>query len=87
MCYLVEGYTDVIQFHQANIQNVVSSSGTSLTTDQIRMIGRLTSNIVVLFDGDEAGLRASLRGIDLILEQEMNVKICDRSQKFINIVG
>jgi len=76
LCYLVEGYTDVIQFHQANIKNVVSSSGTSLTADQIRMIGRLTSNIVVLFDGDDAGLRASLRGIDLILEQEMNVKIC-----------
>ena len=76
LCYLVEGYTDVIQFHQANIKNVVSSSGTALSIEQIRMIGRLTSNIVVLFDGDEAGLRASLRGIDLILEQEMNVRIC-----------
>ena len=62
LCYLVEGYTDVIQFHQANIKNVVSSSGTALSIEQIRMIGRLTSNIVVLFDGDEAGLRASLRG-------------------------
>ena len=62
--------------HQSNIKNVVSSSGTALSVDQIRMIGRLTSNIVVLSDGDDAGLRASLRGIDLILEQEMNVKIC-----------
>lgn len=75
-CYLVEGYTDVIQFSQTGIQNVVSSSGTALTSDQIRLINRLTKNITVLFDGDEAGLRASLRGIDLILEQGMNVKIC-----------
>ena len=76
VCYLVEGYTDVIQMHQSGVLNVVSSSGTALTTDQIRMINRLTSNIVVLFDGDAAGLRASLRGIDLILEQGMNVKVC-----------
>ena len=76
ICYLVEGYTDVIQMHQSGITNVVSSSGTALTVDQIRMINRLTSNIVVLFDGDAAGLRASLRGIDLILEQGMNVKVC-----------
>ena len=76
VCYLVEGYTDVIQMHQSGITNVVSSSGTALTVDQIRMINRLTSNIVVLFDGDAAGLRASLRGIDLILEQGMNVKVC-----------
>jgi len=75
-CYLVEGYTDVIQFYQRGIQNVVSSSGTALTPEQIRLINRLTKNIVVLFDGDAAGLRASLRGIDLILEQGMNVKIC-----------
>ncbi|MFT4698056.1 MAG: DNA primase [Flavobacteriaceae bacterium] len=75
-CYLVEGYTDVIQFHQTGIKNVVSSSGTALTSDQIRLINRLTKNITVLFDGDAAGLRASLRGIDLILEQGMNVKIC-----------
>ena len=75
-CYLVEGYTDVIQFYQTGIQNVVSSSGTALTPDQIRLINRLTKNITVLFDGDAAGLRASLRGIDLILEQGMNVKIC-----------
>jgi len=75
-CYLVEGYTDVIQFYQTGIKNVVSSSGTALTPDQIRLINRLTKNITVLFDGDAAGLRASIRGIDLILEQGMNVKIC-----------
>lgn len=75
-CYLVEGYTDVIQFYQRGIQNVVSSSGTALTPEQIRLINRLTKNITVLFDGDAAGLRASLRGIDLILEQGMNVRVC-----------
>lgn len=75
-CYLVEGYTDVIQLHQRGIHNVVASSGTALTSDQIRLINRLTKNITVLFDGDAAGLRASLRGIDLILEQGMNVKVC-----------
>lgn len=75
-CFLVEGYTDVIQFNQSGIENVVSSSGTSLTSDQIRLINRLTKNITVLFDGDAAGIRASIRGIDLILEQGMNVKIC-----------
>ena len=75
-CYLVEGYTDVIQFHQKGIKNVVSSSGTALTSEQIRLINRLTKNITVLFDGDAAGIRASMRGIDLILEQGMNVKVC-----------
>lgn len=75
-CYLVEGYTDVIQFYQTGVTNVVSSSGTALTPEQIRLINRLTNNITVLFDGDAAGLRASLRGIDLILEQGMNVKVC-----------
>ncbi|WP_282031607.1 DNA primase [Winogradskyella eximia] len=75
-CYLVEGYTDVIQFHQTGITNVVSSSGTALSADQIRLINRLTNNITVLFDGDAAGIRASIRGIDLILEQGVNVKIC-----------
>mgnify|MGYP002628259157 FL=1 len=75
-CYLVEGYTDVIQFNQTGVANVVSSSGTALTPNQIRLISRLTNNITVLYDGDEAGLRASIRGIDLILEQGMNVKIC-----------
>ncbi|MEZ0182692.1 MULTISPECIES: DNA primase [Flavobacterium] len=75
-CYLVEGYTDVIQFSQAGIENVVASSGTALTPDQIRLINRLTRNITVLFDGDAAGLRASIRGIDLILEEGMNVRVC-----------
>ena len=75
-CYLVEGYTDVIQLHQVGVENVVASSGTALTPDQIRLINRLTKNITVLFDGDAAGLRASVRGIDLILEEGMNVKVC-----------
>ena len=75
-CYLVEGYTDVIQFYQAGIKNVVSSSGTALSPNQIRLINRLTKNITILFDGDEAGIRAALRGVDLILEQGVNVKVC-----------
>jgi DNA primase len=75
-CFLVEGYTDVIQFHQAGIENVVASSGTALTPDQIRLVNRLTKNITVLYDGDAAGLRASIRGIDLILEEGMNVRVC-----------
>jgi len=74
-CYLVEGYTDVISFHQSGIENVVASSGTALTPEQIRLVSRLTNNITVLFDGDAAGIRASIRGIDLILEQGMNVKV------------
>ncbi len=74
-CFLVEGYTDVISFHQSGIENVVASSGTALTPDQIRLIRRLTKNVTVLFDGDAAGIRASIRGIDLILEQGMNVKV------------
>ena len=74
-CFLVEGYTDVIQFHQTGIKNVVASSGTALTPEQIRLINRLTKNITVLFDGDAAGIRASIRGIDLILEQGLNVKV------------
>ncbi|WP_396590537.1 DNA primase [Allomuricauda sp. R78024] len=79
-CFLVEGYTDVIQLHQRGVENVVASSGTALTPEQIRLINRLTKNITVLFDGDAAGLRASLRGIDLILEQGMNVKVCTFSE-------
>lgn len=74
-CYLVEGYTDVISFHQNGVENVVASSGTALTPDQIRLVSRLTKNITILFDGDAAGIRASMRGIDLILEQGMNVKV------------
>ena len=76
ICYLVEGYTDVIQMFQLGIENIVSSSGTALTPEQIRLVRRLTPNIVVLFDGDSAGLRATIRGIDLILEQGMNVRVC-----------
>ena len=75
-CYLVEGYTDVIQMYQKGIENVVSSSGTALTLQQIRLIKRLTLNIIVLFDGDLAGQRAALRGIDLILQEGMNVRVC-----------
>jgi DNA primase len=74
-CYLVEGYTDVISLHQAGIENVVASSGTSLTHDQIKLIQRYTQNITILYDGDPAGIKASLRGIDMILEQGMNVRI------------
>lgn len=74
-CLLVEGYLDVISMHQAGITNVVASSGTSLTTEQIRLIRRFTSNITILYDGDSAGIKASLRGIDLVLEEGMNVKI------------
>jgi len=75
-CFLVEGYTDVFQMMQSGIENVVSSSGTALTPEQIRLINRLTKNITVLFDGDAAGQRAAIRGIDLILEQGLNVKVC-----------
>ena len=74
-CYLVEGYTDVISMHQKGVENVVASSGTALTENQIRLINRLTKNITILFDGDAAGIRASIRGIDLILEQGMNVRV------------
>ncbi len=74
-CYMVEGYTDVIALHQAGVENVVASSGTSLTEDQIRLVKRFTPNLTIIYDGDEAGLKASLRGIDLVLEQGMNVKI------------
>ena len=74
-CFLVEGYTDVISLHQAGIENVVASSGTSLTVDQIKLIKRFTPNITILYDGDAAGIKASFRGIDLILYQGMNVKI------------
>ena len=74
-CYLVEGYTDVMSLHEANIENVVASSGTSLTQEQVRLIKRFTQNITILYDGDPAGIKASLRGIDLVLEEGMNVKI------------
>ncbi|HJX71853.1 MAG TPA: DNA primase, partial [Bacteroidales bacterium] len=74
-CFLVEGYTDVISMFQAGIENVVASSGTSLTTEQIRLIKRFTKHVTVLYDGDDAGIKASLRGIDLILEEGLNVKV------------
>ena len=74
-CFLVEGYTDVISMYQAGITNVAASSGTALTEGQIKKIKRFTRNITVLYDGDEAGIKASIRGIDLILEQDMNVKV------------
>ncbi|HCI56074.1 MAG TPA: DNA primase [Bacteroidales bacterium] len=74
-CYLVEGYTDVLSLHEAGIENVVASSGTSLTQEQVRLIKRFTRNITIIYDGDEAGIKASLRGIDIVLEEGMNVKI------------
>ncbi|MEO9532290.1 MAG: DNA primase [Crocinitomicaceae bacterium] len=74
-CYLVEGYTDVISMHQAGVENVVASSGTSLTEDQIKLIKRYSNNITILYDGDAAGIKASFRGIDMILSQGMNVKV------------
>ena len=74
-CYIVEGYTDVLSLHEAGIENVVASSGTALTREQVRLIKRFTTNISILYDGDEAGIKASLRGIDLVLEEGMNVKV------------
>ncbi len=74
-CFLVEGYTDVLSMHQAGIENVVASSGTALTVEQIQLVKRFTPNITVLYDGDPAGIKASLRGIDLILQEDMNVKV------------
>jgi DNA primase len=74
-CYLVEGYTDVMSLHEVNIENVVASSGTSLTQEQVRLIKRFTPNITILYDGDSAGIKASIRGIDIVLEEGMNVRI------------
>ena len=74
-CILVEGYTDVVSLHQGGIENVVASSGTSLTVEQIRMVKRYTPNMKILYDGDSAGVKAALRGLDLVLEQDMNVKV------------
>ncbi len=74
-CFLVEGYTDVMSLHEVDIENVVASSGTSLTQEQVRLIKRFTQNITILYDGDAAGIKASIRGIDLVLEEGMNVKI------------
>lgn len=74
-CFLVEGYTDVVSLHQSGIENVVASSGTSLTVEQIKLISRFSKNITILYDGDPAGIKASLRGIDMILEEGLNVKV------------
>jgi DNA primase len=74
-CFLVEGYTDVLGLHQAGIENVVASSGTALTSEQIRLIKRFTSNVTIIYDGDEAGIKASLRGIDMILEEGLNIRV------------
>jgi len=74
-CYLVEGYTDVMSLHEAGVENVVASSGTSLTREQVRLIKRFTPNITILYDGDEAGIKASMRGIDIVLEEGLNIKI------------
>ncbi len=74
-CYLVEGYTDVMSLHEASVENVVASSGTSLTIEQVRLIKRFTQNITILYDGDPAGIKASIRGIDLVLEEGLNVRI------------
>ena len=74
-CILVEGYLDVISMHQAGIQNVVASSGTSLTTGQIKLIHRFTDNVTLLYDGDKAGIKASIRGIDMLLEEGMNINV------------
>jgi len=92
VCYLVEGYLDVLSLHQGGIRNVVASSGTSLTESQIRLIGRYTDNVTVLYDGDAAGIRASLRGIDLILEGGLNVRVVlfpdgDDPDSYIRKVG
>ncbi|QRR03236.1 DNA primase [Dyadobacter sandarakinus] len=91
-CYLVEGYTDVISLHQAGIENVVASSGTSLTVEQIRLIGRFTPNITILYDGDVAGVKAALRGLDLVLEEGLNVSVVlfpdgDDPDSFVRKVG
>ena len=74
-CFLVEGYLDVISMHQSGIENVVASSGTSLTKEQVRLIHRFTENVTVLYDGDAAGIHASLRGIDMLLSEGLNIKV------------
>src|SRR5207253_8685852 len=74
-CLLVEGYTDVIALHQAGIENVVASGGTSLTNDQLRLVKKYTNNLTILYDGDPAGVKAALRGLDMALEEGLNVKL------------
>ncbi len=92
VCYLTEGYTDVISLHQAGIKNVVASSGTSLTTEQIRLIGRFTQNVTILYDGDAAGVKAALRGLDMVLEEGLNVSVAtfpngDDPDSYVRKVG
>lgn len=92
VCYLTEGYTDVISLHQAGIKNVVASSGTSLTIEQIRLIARFTPNVTILYDGDTAGIKAALRGLDMVLEEGLNVSIAtfpdgDDPDSFVRRVG
>lgn len=92
VCYLTEGYTDVISLHQAGIKNVVASSGTSLTIEQIRLIARFTPNVTILYDGDAAGIKAALRGLDMVLEEGLNVSIAtfpngDDPDSFVRRVG
>lgn len=91
-CLLVEGYTDVISLHQAGIENVVASGGTSLTTDQIRLIKKYTNNLTIIYDGDNAGIKAALRGLDMALEEGLNVKLVlipdnEDPDSFVNKVG
>src|SRR6476659_713516 len=91
-CLLVEGYTDVIALHQAGIENVVASGGTSLTTDQLRLVKKYTSNLTIIYDGDSAGIKASLRGLDLALEEGLNVKLVlipdkEDPDSYVNKVG
>jgi len=91
-CYMVEGYTDVISLHQSGIENIVSSSGTSLTADQVRLVKRYTPNLTILYDGDAAGTKAALRGLDIVIEQDMNVKIVQLPEgedpdSYLNQVG
>jgi DNA primase len=74
-CLLVEGYTDVVSLHQAGIENVVASGGTSLTTDQLRLIKKYTNNLTIIYDGDSAGIKAALRGLDMALEESLNVRL------------
>ncbi|MGV3558437.1 DNA primase [Larkinella arboricola] len=92
ICYLTEGYTDVISLHQAGIKNVVASSGTSLTIEQIRLISRFTQNVTILYDGDAAGIKAALRGLDMVLEEGLNVSVAtfpdgDDPDSYVRKVG
>ena len=91
-CLLVEGYTDVISLHQAGIENVVASGGTSFTTDQLRLIKKYTNNLTIIYDGDAAGVKAAMRGLDMALEEGLNVKLVlipdkEDPDSYVNKVG